>query len=114
MDKGAAFSDLTRRNVLRKANGLPTIDLHSEFRHEVTVAAERDFHVLCARHADEREIVRNEVVASRDVAAMSMAERWEMGREVTRLFEARVARRYGGKLPVTIARHPVIYGEGRI
>jgi hypothetical protein len=111
MDKGAIFSDLTRRNALRKAKGLPTFDLHAEFRHEVGVAAEREFQTLCARHADEREIVRTEVVASRDVAAMTMAERWEMGREVTRLFEARVALRYGARLPETVARHPVIYGE---
>src|SRR5271166_1435327 len=72
MDKGAIFSDLTRRNALRQANGLPTIDLHSKFRHEVAIAAEREFRALCARHADEREIVRNEVDASRDVAAMTM------------------------------------------
>ena len=114
IDKGAIFSDLTRRNALRKANGLPTFDLHAEFRHEIAVAADREFRALCARHTNEREIVRNEVVASRDVAAMTMAERWEMGREVTRLFEARVARRYGLRLPETAARHPVIYGEERI
>lgn len=114
MNKGAIFSDLTRRNALRKANGLPTIDLHGEFRFEVAVAAAGEFRALCARHADEREIIRNEVVALRDVAVMTMAERWEMGREVTRLFEARVARRYGVRLPETAARHPVIYGEERV
>ena len=86
MDKGAIFSDLTRRNALRKANGLPTFDLHAAFRHEIAVAAERELRALCARHTNEREIVRNEVVSSRDVAAMTMAERWEMGREVTKLF----------------------------
>jgi hypothetical protein len=114
MDKGTIFSDLTRRNALRKANGLPTFDLHTEFRHEVAVAAEREFRALCARHADEREIVWNEVVASRDIAVMTMAERWEMGREVTRLFEARVARRYGLRLSETVTRHPISYGEERI
>jgi len=111
MDKGAIFSDLTRRNALRKANGLPTFDIHTEFRHEVAVAAAGEFRALCTRHADEREIVRNEVVASRDGAAMGMAERWEMGRKVTRLFEASVACRYGVRLPETAARHLVIYGE---
>jgi hypothetical protein len=114
MDKGAMFSDLTRRNALRKANGLPTIDLHAEFRHEVAVAAEREFRALCVRHADEREIVRNEVVASRNVAAMTMAERWEMGREVARLFEARVARRYGMSLPARLGRLPATYGVERV
>lgn len=112
MDKGAIFSDLTRRNALRKANGLPTFDLHAEFRREIALAAERELRALCVRHADEREIVRNEVVTSRNVAAMTMAERWEMGREVTRLFEARVARRYGVRLLETVvARHPIIYHE---
>lgn len=114
MDKGAIFSDLARRNALRKANGLPTFDLHAEFRHEVAVAGEREFRALCARYADEREIVRNEIVLSCDVAAMTMAERWEMGREVTRLFEARVARRYGVSRPETVARPPIIYGEERV
>lgn len=113
MDKGAIFSDLTRRNALRQANGLPTIDLHAEFRHEVAVAGEREFRALCARHADEREIVRSDVVASRDVAAMTMAERWEMRREVTRRFEARVARRYGVRLPEIVAKHPVTYRKER-
>jgi hypothetical protein len=114
VDKGAIFSDLTRRNALRTASGLPTFDLHAEFGHAIAVAAEREFRALCERHADEREIVRNEVVASRDVAAMTMAERWEMGREVTRLFEARVARRYGVRLPETVGKHPVIYRDERI
>jgi hypothetical protein len=113
MDKSAIFSDLTRRNALRKANGLPTFDLHAAFRHEIAVATEREFRAFCARHADEREIVRNEVVASRDVTAMTMAEHWEMGRDITRLFEARVARRYGVRLPETVARHPVIYRDER-
>ena len=107
MDKGAIFSDLTRRIALRKANGLPSFDLHAEFRHEVAVAAEREFRALCASHADEQEIVRNEVVASRDVASMTMAERWEMGREVTRLFEARVSTAVWHKAPRDRARHPV-------
>lgn len=42
---------------------------------------------------------------------MTMAERWEMGREVTRLFEAHVARRYGVRLQETAAKHPVTYRE---
>jgi hypothetical protein len=50
VDKAAIFADVTRRNALRMANGLPPLHVPSEYAHEVTVAEQRDFRKLCDLH----------------------------------------------------------------
>jgi hypothetical protein len=43
MDKAAIFTDLTRRNALRKANGLPLLDIRAEYAHQKWIAKQRDY-----------------------------------------------------------------------
>ena len=43
MDKAAIFTDLTCRNALRKANGLPLLDLRAEYAHQIWIAKRREY-----------------------------------------------------------------------
>ena len=55
MDKAALFTDLTRRNALRKANGLPLLDLRTEYAHQVWIGRRDEYWTACDDHADDRE-----------------------------------------------------------
>jgi hypothetical protein len=63
MDKAAIFTDLTRRNALRKANGLPLLDLRTEYAHQMWLARRQEYCTACEEHADEREAIRCQVLA---------------------------------------------------
>jgi hypothetical protein len=63
LDKAAIFADVTRRNALRLANGLPPLHVPGEYAHQVAVANQREFRELCDAHITDREAIRQEVLA---------------------------------------------------
>jgi hypothetical protein len=63
MDKAAIFTDLIRRNALRKANALPLLDLRTEYTHQVWIGRREEYWAACDDHADEREAIRHQVLA---------------------------------------------------
>ena len=121
MDKAAIFSEITRRNALRKANSLPLMDVHAEYAHQVAVAAERDFRAIydqhAGEHAAEREDIRQQMLAEYQAQhglerAQTKAGRWEIDRLTQRRFAAFIADKYAVAPPVgATGRHPVAYGS---
>lgn len=115
MDKAAIYSELVRRNALRKANGLPLLNLTTEYAHAVAGAAQRGFRALCDRHADEREAIRLEVLAELREKhgpdfGMGFGARWILGRQTHQRFAAYIAEKYrlhpegGGEMRSSTAR----------
>lgn len=114
-DKAGIFTTITRRNALRTANGLPRLDIHAEYAHQVAVAKERAYQSFCDRHVDEREAIRQEVLAELRLEHGSdfgtgMGGRWMVGRVTQRRFVAHIAEKYGVHFEAT-GGNPVIYGE---
>jgi hypothetical protein len=122
MDKAAIFSDVTKRNALRMANGLPSLDVHAEYAYRVGVAAAGDFRALYERHAGkhatEREIIRRRVLAEYRAQhglerAQTMAGHWEIERLTKRRFATYIADEYllspADRAP---SRYTVTYGGG--
>jgi hypothetical protein len=62
MDKATIFSEVTRRNALRKANRLPPLDVPAEYAHQVAIAEQRDYQAACGAQAEEREAIRQQVL----------------------------------------------------
>ena len=100
MDKAAIFTEVTRRNALRKANGLPLLDVPREFGHQVAISAQRDFRVAYElhgeEHADDHEAIRQQVHSEYRAQngagrAEWMAGRWIISRLAQQRFEAYVA-----------------------
>jgi hypothetical protein len=52
MDKAAIFTELTRRNALRREAGLPLLDVRQEFDHGVAKARWEEYQVVCDAHAE--------------------------------------------------------------
>jgi hypothetical protein len=118
MDKAAIFAEVTKRNALRRANFLPPLDVRAECAHQVAVAAQRDHQALYDEHADEREVIRQEVLTELRARhgvdfGHTMGGRWAVGEMTRKRFAARMARRYGMVAPegTNSARNKVIYGE---
>ncbi len=119
MDKSAIFSELTKRNALRQAHGLPSLDVRAEYDHAVAAAAEGDFQALCDAHAADREAIREEVLAEYrerfgPAFGYTMGGRWAVGEMARKRFAAFMADRYRMARPMThVARNSVTYGEAR-
>jgi hypothetical protein len=62
MDKAAKVCEMMGRNALRKANGLPLLDVPAEYAHQ-TIMAQREYQAICDKHAEEREAIRQQVLA---------------------------------------------------
>lgn len=119
MDKAAIFTDLTRRNALRKANGLPPLDVHAEYEHEVSVARRRDYRSACDDHADEREAIRQQVIAGYQEKlgpqfGQTMGGRWAVGQLAHKRFATLMADKYAvSASDPAIGRHILTYGGSR-
>ena len=119
MDRSAIFSETTRRNALRRSHGLPLLDVRAEYDHAVAVAAERDYQGLCDEHADEREVIRQQVLAEYRERfgpnfGHSMGGRWAVGEMTRKRFAAFMANKYRASQSTTpVSRNSVTYGEAR-
>jgi hypothetical protein len=112
--KAEIFASITKRNALRIANGLPPLNIHAEYDHQVAVARQRDFRAFCDEHIGEREVIRLEVLAElRGEHGPNFGTgmgRWLVGRLTHQRFVAYIAEKYGVH-PVDGGRNPIIYGE---
>src|SRR6476619_4614 len=100
MDKAAIFTDLTRRNALRKAHGLPLLDLRAEYAHQLWIAKRREYWAACDEHADEREAIRREVLVEYQVKygpnfPCTTFGHWAVGLRTNERFAALMALTYG-------------------
>ena len=100
MDKAAIFTDLTCRNALRKAHGLPLLDIRAEYAHQIWIAKQRDYRAICDEHADEREAIRRQVLAeyrARPGAdfGSGMGGRLVVGLRTNKRFAIHLGLRYG-------------------
>jgi hypothetical protein len=114
-DRAEIFTSVTKRNALRTANGLPRLDFHAEYAHQVAVAKQHDYQAFCDRHADEREAIRQEVLAELRLEhgpdfGTGMGGRWMVGRLTHQRFMAYIAIKYG-VAPEGGTRNPIIYGQ---
>ena len=99
MDKAAIFTNLTRRNALRKANGLSLLDVHAEYAHEVSIAVQQDYRAACADHADERDAIRQQVLVEYrgkygPQFGQTMGGRWVIGHLTHKRFTALMAEKH--------------------
>jgi hypothetical protein len=119
MDKAAIFTAILRRNKLRRDNGLPTLDVRTEYAHEVSIAEQREFWEFCEQHADEREAIHQQAFAEfcaqhGPAASHTGAQRWMLRKLIRKRFEEVMARRFGIARPPSVAgRNPIIYGADR-
>jgi hypothetical protein len=77
VDKASIFTAITRRNALRKANGLPLLDVPRGYAQEVAIAIQRDFRAAYDEHAEEREVIHAQVLAEfREKYGPQFGKRW--------------------------------------
>jgi hypothetical protein len=119
MDKAKIFSDVTRRNALRRANWLPLLDVPAEYAHQISIASHQEYRATCEERAEERETIRQEVLAEYQSRfgrefGYSMGGRWAVGAMTRKRFAAYMVAKYAVVQPdVEAAKHPIIYGGGR-
>jgi hypothetical protein len=119
MDKGTIFHDITRRNALRRAHGLPLLNIRDEYAREVAVAGQRDYQARCDEHAADREAIRQEVLAELRTQhgadfGQTMGGRWAVGALTQKRFAAFIATQCGMRPEHAGApQNTIVYGEGR-
>ena len=117
MDKAAIFTELTRRNALRREAGLPLLDLREEFDHEVAVARWDEYQAVCDAHADLRAEIQAQVIEELQRSTgrdhrLSVGGRWLIAARTRERFEEAMARE-GHPRPSIPTRNLTIYGQDR-
>jgi hypothetical protein len=116
MDKAEIYTAILWRNKLRRDNFLPVLDVRTEYLREVAIAGQRDYYARCNERADEREVIRLEVLAELrakhgETFGNTMGGRWAVGHLTWKRFQAFMALKYGVQRPAPPAtRHPLTYG----
>jgi hypothetical protein len=119
MDRAAIFTDLTRRNALRKANRLPLLDIPSKYARCVSLAQEREYDAICAEHRDDWAEIRRQVLA--ELRAIhgsdfghSMGGRWAVDILARRRFRAYMTEQHSiSPHNPAIDRGSIVYGSSR-
>ena len=115
-DKAAIFTDLTKRNALRRAGGLPPLDIRAEYAYECALAAWKEWEAQCAANADLEATIRDDIIAElRKVRAdpnfpNTMGARLLTDALVINRFESALAAR-GIYKPPQPTRYGIAYGE---
>jgi hypothetical protein len=113
VDRAEIFSDLTKRNAIRRAAKLPPIDVRAEFDHAVAVAEWRE---ACNRHVADIRRIKNEVIAELRSSrgqdfGHSVGGHWLINHAVTQRFIALLAAE-GVRRPTP--RHEISYGMDQV
>ena len=96
MDETAILDEISRRNALREAHGLPLLDVSAEFGRLVSIERQREYHLACAEHADEYEAIRLQVLTEHSANfTNNIGGRWAIGHQTRLRFTAYIAERYG-------------------
>jgi len=118
MDRAATFTELTKRNALRREAKLPLLDLHSEMTLAVELDAHRAYTEQCQTYDDERRRIMSDVLKElRQVRGGNFPSSMG-GRMLIRLmsdqrFRAFLEIDHGIRKPTMTGRHPISYGELR-
>jgi hypothetical protein len=108
VDKAAIFTELTRRNAVRRNAKLPLLDIHAEFDHAVSVAL---WNEGVERFRDDMPRIKQEVLAElRENRGadfpQSVGGHWLVNFEVSRRFLALLAS-HGYHRPTP--HHAIVY-----
>jgi hypothetical protein len=118
MDRADIFTELTKRNALRKAAKLPLLDLRTEMALAVERGAYRDYVEQRQKYDDDRrritEDVLTELRATRGLDfPTSMRGRLMVEVMSDRRFQSFLEVHHGIRKLVLKSRHKVIYGQHR-
>src|SRR5277367_4397797 len=100
MDRAAIFTEILKRNELRRANLLPRLDVRAEFARQVALVRQQEYYARCDEHAEEREVIRLEVLAELRAKhganfGHTMGGRWAVGHLTWKRFQAFMEVSYG-------------------
>jgi hypothetical protein len=117
VDRALIFQQITSRNAIRRAAGLPLLDVRAEMAHEVALAIAHDAAEHAAEFSDARLLIRDQVIGDlitqqgRDYTK-TMGGRWAIDHETNKRFRAWLLDEHGIKSAEAPARNAVIYGQG--
>jgi len=117
MDKAALFTEITRRNELRRQAQLPLLDVRAEFDHAVAQAAIDEYHAFCDQHVAKYVEFRDQVLAEKRLMkpdfGHTMGGVMMVGLEAKRRFEAWIETQFGVQRPRFQAKNAIVYGQAR-
>ena len=118
MDRAVIFTELTKRNALRKAAKLPLLDLRAELALAVERGAYRDYAEQCEKYEDDRRRITEDVLTELRATRgqdfpSSMGGRLMVEGLSDQRFQAFLEIEHGIRKPILNSRHRIVYGEHR-
>jgi len=117
MDKAALFTEITRRNEVRRKAQLPLLDVRTELDHAVQLAKVQEYNAFCEQHAAKLNEFRVAVMAERraknpDYGYTSMGV-WAVNLAAQKLFDAWIELNFGMTEPGFHPKNMIVYGQDK-
>lgn len=112
-DRAQIFTELTKRNALRREAGLPLLNLRQELEYQIALDRWKAWEAICEAHADLRAEIRERVRAEyldKGSTLQSTGGRVLLDIKTEAAFVDELARR-GHKRPKAPSRHPITYAK---
>jgi hypothetical protein len=118
VNRAAIFTELTKRNALRKMAKLPLLDLPVEMAVAVEREAQRVYAEQCKRYDDDRRRITEDVLTELRATRApdfptSMGGRLMVEILSDQRFQAFLEIEHGIRKRVPRSRHPIVYGGSR-
>jgi hypothetical protein len=112
-DRAQIFTELTKRNALRREAGLPLLKLRAEVEHEVALERWREWEAVCEAHADLRAEISERIRAeyrAKGRTLQSASGRALLDLKTEAAFVDEMAKR-GHRRPKLPSRNPITYAK---
>lgn len=117
MDKAALFTQITRRNELRREAHLPLLDVRTELDHAAQLAATQEYDDFCAQHEAKLKEFRNAVMTERRSKDPNYGHTkmgwWSVNHEAQQRFENWIEQTFGITRPDFRPKNLVSYGQDK-
>jgi hypothetical protein len=118
MDRAAIFTELTKRNALRKMTKLPLLDLRTELAFAVEREAQRDYDEHIKQYEDDRRRINEDILSELRRTRGPDFPSSSVGRLLVELmsdqrFQAFLEIEHRIRKPIRSGRHSIIYGVHR-
>jgi hypothetical protein len=118
MDRAAIFTELTKRNALRKAAKLPLLDLRTEMALAVERDTHRDYVEQCQKYDHDRRRITEDVLTELRATRGQDFPTSMRGRILVEIlsdqrFQSFLEVHHGIRKPAPKSRHKIIYGQHR-
>ena len=117
LDRAAFFTEITKRNEIRRQAQLPLLDVRAEIAHAEALAALKEYDAFCDQYKAKLDEFRAEVLAEERAIKPTLVTprggRLAISVQAQRRFKAWIDETFGITKPAFEPKNSIIYGSNK-